>query len=160
MPQLDFATFPSQLFWLAVTFAALYVVVVRLVIPRTGGVIARRKATVEGDLAQAQTLKLETDQAIAAYEAALAEARARAHGIAAENRGRLEAEIDGERGRLEAALAARIAEAERRIAAAKNKALADVKDVAADLAASIVGELVGVRIGKEAAAAAVAKAGR
>ncbi len=160
MPQLDISAWPTQLFWLAVTFIALYIVISRVAIPRTGGVIARRKATVAGDLAQAQKLKADTDQAIAAYEATLAEARAKAHGIAQANRDRLGAETDAERAKLDQALGAKIAEAEKQIAGAKAKALAEVRSVAADIAANIVGELTGAKVGKAAAADAVAKASK
>ena len=48
MPQLDVTTWPSQLFWLAITFLALYIVISRIAIPRTGGVIEKRKATISG----------------------------------------------------------------------------------------------------------------
>ena len=77
MPQLDISTWPPQLFWLAVTFLALYFVISRVVIPRTGGVIALRKSTIDGDLASAQKLKVETEKAVQSYEAALADARPR-----------------------------------------------------------------------------------
>lgn len=160
MPQLDISAWPPQLFWLAVTFIALYIVVARVAIPRTGGAIALRKATVEGDLAQAQKLKTETGQAIAAYEATLAEARARAHGIAQANRDKLAGEIDAERAKLDKALGAKIAEAEKQIAGAKAKALADVRELAADIATSIVAELTGAKVTKAAAADAVAKASK
>ena len=160
MPQLDVTTWPSQLFWLAVTFLALYFIISRMVIPRTGGVIEKRKSTIDGDLAAAKKLKGETDAAIASYEAALAEARAKAQAIATDNRNKLTAEIDGERAKLDAALGAKIAVAEKTINAAKSKALADVKSVAADIAASIVSELIGARVTKAAAAGAVAKAAK
>ncbi len=160
MPQLDTTTWPPQLFWLAVTFMALYIVISRVVIPRTGGAIERRRATVEGDLAQARKLKAETDKAVQAYEATLADARARAHGIAQANRDKLAAETDAERAKLDRALGAKIAEAEKKIAASKIKALGDVRAVAAELAASIVAELIGVKVSKTAAAGAVAKAAK
>lgn len=160
MPQLDTTTWPPQLFWLAVTFIALYIVISRVVIPRTGGAIAKRKATVEGDLAQAQKLKADTDKAIQAYEATLAEARVQAHAIGQANRDKLAAELDAERGKLDRALGAKIAEAEKKIATAKMKALADVREVAADIATTIVSELIGARVTKTAATDAVAKAAR
>jgi len=158
MPQLDISAWPAQLFWLAVTFIALYIVISRVAIPRTGGAIAMRKSTVEGDLAQAQKLKAETDKAIAAYEATLAEARARAHGIAQANRDKLAGEIDAERAKLDSALGGKIAEAEKQIGAAKAKALTEVRAVAADIATSIVAELTGAKVSAAAAADAVAKA--
>ncbi|MBC8038119.1 MAG: F0F1 ATP synthase subunit B' [Rhizobiales bacterium] len=160
MPQLDTTTWPPQLFWLAITFFALYLIISRIAIPRTGGVIARRKASIEGDLAQAQRLKAETDQAIEAYEAALADARSKAQAVATENRNALSAEIDAERGKLDQALGGKVADAEKQIATARNKALADVRGVAAEIATSIVAALIGARVTKTAAADAVAKAGK
>lgn len=160
MPQLDIHAWPPQLFWLAVTFLALYIIISRVVIPRTGGVIAHRKSTIDGDLAAAQKLKTETAAAIQSYETALANARAKANAIAQDNRNRLAAEIDAERAKLDAALGAKIADAEKKIAASKNKALADVRGVAADIATSIVNELIGAKVTKTAAAEAVAKAAK
>lgn len=160
MPQLDTSTWPSQLFWLAVTFIALYIIISRIAIPRTGGVIEKRKSTIEGDLAAAQKLKADTEKALKDYEAALAAARSKASGIAAENRNRINAELDGERAKLDAEMGGKIAEAEKKIAASKAKALADVESVAADLAASIVGELTGAKVAKTDAAAAIAKAAK
>ena len=157
MPQLDVTTWPSQLFWLAVTFLTLYMVISRLVIPRTGGLIEKRKSTIAGDLAKARTLKTEVDATVKSYEAALAESRAKANAIAQDNRNRLNAEIDAERAKLDTALGAKISSAEKQIAASKSKALADVASAAADVAANIVSELVGAKVTKADAADAVAK---
>jgi F-type H+-transporting ATPase subunit b len=123
-------------------------------------VIEKRKSVVENDLAQAQKFKADTDKAIADYEAALAEARAKAHVIAQDNRNRLAAELDGERAKLDAALAKKIGEAEKAIAASKATALAEVRDVAADIAATIVAELTGTKLSKSEVAEAIAKAAR
>ncbi len=160
MPQLDTSTWPTQLIWLAITFCALYYIISRVVIPRTGGVIARRKAQIEGDLASAQALKRDTDKAIETYEAQLAEARAKATQISQDNRNRLNSEIDGERAKLDAALGVRIGEAEKTVQAARTRALADIGEVAADIAASIVSELTGTRVTKAMAAEAVSKAAK
>ena len=102
MPQLDVNGWPPQLFWLAITFFTLYFVISRYVIPRTGGVIEARKSQVASDLAAAQKLKSDTDSAIAAYEASLAEARQKANAIGQEVREKLGAETDKERSRLDA----------------------------------------------------------
>ena len=155
MPQLDINAWPPQLFWLAITFLALYIIMSRVVIPRTGGVIEQRKASIDGDLAAAQKFKAETDQAIKSYEAAFAEARAKANAIARDSRGKLTAEIDAERAKLDAGLGLKIADAEKTIATSKAKAMADVQGAAADLAANIVAELIGVKVTKAAASEAV-----
>src|SRR5882724_1999690 len=118
MPQLDFATFPSQLIWLAITFFVLYLIVSRVVIPRTGGAIISRKSTIDGNLMAAQEMKDNADKEVAAYEAKLAEARGRADEIAHESYSSLASELAGERAKLDSALVLMITDAEKRVAEA------------------------------------------
>jgi F-type H+-transporting ATPase subunit b len=158
MPQLDVNAWPPQLFWLAVTFLVLYFIISKVVIPRTGGVIAGRQNQIDSDLASAQRFKTDTDKAVAEYEKALAEARDNAHGIAQETRNKLSAEVDTARAKLEGELGDKIAQAEKSIQATRSKALASVSELAADIAADIVGRLTGSSVTKEDAAKAVAKA--
>ena len=157
MPQLDLNTWPSQIFWLAITFFALYLVMSRIAIPRTGGVIEQRRSTISGDVAAAQRLKTDVDSTIKSYEAALADSRAKSQAIVTQNRAELNAEIEAERAKLGAALDLKSAEAAKLIASARAKALTGVETVAADIAADIVNELVGIKVTKAAAAEAVAK---
>lgn len=142
MPQLDFATFAPQLIWLAITFSVLYIIMSRVALPRIATVIEERRDRIADDLDTAAQLKRDTEDAITSYETALAEARAKAHTIAQETRDRLSAETDGHRADLEAQLASRIADAEKRIAATKENALGNVREVAVDVADTIVGQLL------------------
>src|SRR5579872_2436141 len=82
-PPFETSTFASQLVSLAVAFVALYLIVSRIALPRVRGVIDVRQNTIEGDLAEAQKLKEQSDSAIKAYESELAAARARAQAIGA-----------------------------------------------------------------------------
>ncbi|CAN5273488.1 F0F1 ATP synthase subunit B [soil metagenome] len=158
MPQLNIADWPPQLFWLAVTFLALYFIISKMVIPRTGGVIIARRDQIAGDLAVAQKLKNDTDAAIAAYEKALAEARSKAHAIVQETRDRLTAEVDAERHKLDAELGTKIAAAEAQIAETKATALMSVQAVATEVAAEIVQALIGIKADPGEVSRAVAKA--
>jgi F-type H+-transporting ATPase subunit b len=158
MPQLDVNTWPPQLFWLAVTFLVLFFIISKVVIPRTGGVIAGRRNQIDSDLNSAQRFKADTDKAVAEYEKALAEARDKAHGIARTARDALNAEVDKERGKLDRQLAEKIGEAEKSIQATRSKALASVADLATEIAADIVSKLTGTSVTKADAVKAVAKA--
>jgi F-type H+-transporting ATPase subunit b len=160
MPQLDVNGWPPQLFWLAITFFTLYFVISRYIIPRTGGVIEARKSQVASDLSAAQKLKADTDSAIAAYEASLAEARQKANAIGQEVREKLGGETDKERARLDSELAQKIAAAEKLIGDAKAKSLADVKQVASDVAGEITASLTGIKAGAADIAAAIERAAR
>jgi F-type H+-transporting ATPase subunit b len=144
MPQLNPLDWTPQLIWLAITFSILYVLMKRVALPRIGSVIEMRAARIAKDLEAADKLRHETQEAIAAYEQALAEAKARAHAIAQEARNRLKEEVAAERAALERDLAAKTVDAEARIHAAKLSALKEVNAVAAETASEIVRRLIGV----------------
>jgi F-type H+-transporting ATPase subunit b len=154
-PPFQKQTFPSQLFWLAIFFIALYVIASRLALPRVGGIIDKRKAQIDGDLAEANRLRGAADEALASYEKALADARARAQTIAGEMREKLQAEADKERKLLEERLNARLADAEKAIGATKAAAMANVRGIAVDAAAAIVTRLTGTSAPAAKVAAAV-----
>jgi F-type H+-transporting ATPase subunit b len=157
-PPFDPATYASQLVWLAITFGVLLLVMSRVALPRIGGILAERSRTIADDLAAAGRLKEETDAAIAAYEQALAEARANAHAIGQKGRDATKGEIDAERAALEAGLQQRLDAAEARIGEVKAEALAQVDAIARDATAAIVETLVGARAGEAEIRGAVASA--
>jgi F-type H+-transporting ATPase subunit b len=144
MPQLNPLDWGPQLIWLLITFGILYLLMLKVALPRIGAVIEARAAHIAKDLAEADRLRRQTEEAIAAYEQTLAEAKQKAHAIIDEGRARLKAESAAERAKLDAELAERGAEAETRINAAKTSAMRDVNEVAADVAADIVRQLIGI----------------
>jgi F-type H+-transporting ATPase subunit b len=152
-PPFDAATFGSQILWLVICFGALYLVTARSVVPRLSGILAKRRDTVEGDLAEADRLRAATDKAIADYEAALAAARAKAQGIAEQTRESNKAELDAKRAGVEAELAAKVSAAEAAIQRAKAEALGKVDEIAADTAVALVERLTGAVSADEARAA-------
>jgi len=135
--------FPSQLFWLALSFVVLYVLMAKVGLPRVAGILEARRKRIEADLSAAQALRNEAEAALADYEKALADARNRAQAIANETRERLLAESEAARKALEADLNARLAKAEKSIAATKAAAMASVREVAVEAAAAVVERLVG-----------------
>lgn len=155
-PPFDPATFGSQLLWLAITFGALYLLMSRVALPRIGSILETRRTRIEGDLKEAERLRQETEKAAAAYEAALAEARKNAHGIAEETRAGIKADIDGRRADVEAGLSKRVSEAEARIQADKEAALANVGSIAAETAQALVAKISGTVTAAEARAAVAA----
>jgi F-type H+-transporting ATPase subunit b len=155
-PPLQVETYASQIFWLALTFVALYLLMARVALPRVSGILEARRQHIEDDLAEARRLKDESDAAIATYEKALADARGRAQALAAETRERYAAEADAARKALDATLNGRIAEAESIIAAKRTEAMTNVKDIAAEAAAAIVERLIGTAPAASDVASAVA----
>jgi F-type H+-transporting ATPase subunit b len=122
---------------------ALYLIVSRIALPRVGSLLDERQNAIEGDLAEAQKLKDESDNALKAYESELAAARARAQAIGAETREKLNAASDAERKTLEERLTHKLVEAEKTIAATREAAMRNVRGIAAEAAAAIVQRLTG-----------------
>src|SRR5436190_18021875 len=79
-------TFPSQLFWLVICFTLLYVLMAKVALPRVGAILDARRARIDGDLGEANRLKVHAEDSMTAYEKSLAEARGRAQTIGNETR--------------------------------------------------------------------------
>lgn len=135
--------FPSQLTWLAVSFVLLYVLMAKVALPRIAAIFAERSKRIGDDLKAAESLKVQSDAAHAAYERALADARGRAQAIAAETREQQAAAAEAINKRLEAELHERLAVAERSIAATRTAAMGNVGAIAAETASAIVERLIG-----------------
>jgi F-type H+-transporting ATPase subunit b len=155
LPQLNAATFPAQLVWLAIIFAALYVLMTRVALPRVGEVLDARHARLSADLERAQALRDEAQGLIEAYEKALSEARAEAMKVSAAVTNEIKAAAAERQTALQADLTARVVAAEGRIAAAKTEALSNVRGVAAEVAADVARRVAGVETDSASAEAAV-----
>jgi F-type H+-transporting ATPase subunit b len=145
LPQLDLTTFPTQIFWLAVTFILLYLILSKLALPRVGDILRTREEKIAGDLNRAEQLNRDADAALKGYEQALAEARAKATEIAAQTRAAIQAEADARQAEAEARLSAQAAEAEASIRATRDQALGQVREIASDTATALVARLLGTQ---------------
>lgn len=143
MPQLCDAWFGNLIFWLVVALGAIYLLLTRVGLPRLSAVLAERQGTISNDLAAAEDLKRQAEDAEAAYERALADARAEAGRIGQEARDAIRADLDAAVADADARIAERTAESEREIASIRDGAARSVEAVAKDVAAEIVRALGG-----------------
>jgi F-type H+-transporting ATPase subunit b len=142
-PPFQRETFASQLVSFAFAFVLLYVIVSRFALPRMSAVLSARQGAIDGDLAEAQRLRDESDAALKAYESELAGARTKAQAIGTEIRGKLNAAAETDRKALEERLAAKLAAAEKTISETRTTAMSNVRAIAADAAGAIVQRLTG-----------------
>lgn len=155
MPQLTIADFPPQLVWLAITFVVLYFLMARVAIPRISDVLENRQNRIATDLEEARKLSDDADNAKAEYEAALADARSKAHGIVSELKATMAKEQDASKAELDAKLAEKAKDAEAGINAAKDTALSHVREIASSTAKIAVSKLVSIDVSDADANAAV-----
>ncbi len=154
MPQFDPSTFPTQIFWLILSFVALYFLLSRIAIPRIAEVLDERSSRIANDVEKAAALRQETEAVIADYEAAVAKARNQATSVIAQVNQEIADLAAKRQAEFGAELARKITAAETRITRAKTEAKAQVRDIAIEVAGEVAAKLTGT----PADPAAVAKA--
>jgi F-type H+-transporting ATPase subunit b len=142
LPQLNFETWPSQIFWLIVALVVLYYLMSKIALPRIASVLEERADAIASDLDRAEELKRKAEEAERAYKQALADARARAQAIAAETRAEIQKEVDTATERADAEISARTAEGETRIAEIRDSAIQSVRQVADETAVAVVDRIM------------------
>ena len=143
MPQLDFSTFPNQIFWLLVTLVIIYIVMSRVALPRIGGVLANRKGTITSHLRAAEELKQKALEAERAYNDALVKARADAAKIVADAKIDIQKDLDKAIAKADAEIAAKTVEAGKALDEIRAGAAEAIATVAKDTAKELVAALGG-----------------
>ena len=156
-PPFDPTYFPSQLFWLAITFGVLYLVLARMILPRLSANLERRSDTIADDLDEAARLNEQAEEAKQALEVSLAQARAKARETASKAEATMAEEIAAETRKVDAAIDKKLEAAEARINDVRAEAMANVETVAGDATKSILGKL-GLSANQNDIAAAVKNA--
>ncbi len=155
MPQLDPSNYPSQLFWLVVTFVALYFVVVKAVLPRIAEVMEARQDKIDDDLKAAAERKEEAEAVWADYEQKQRESQDRARDFLKTAHDEMAAESTRQNDALTARLAEQNAATENNIKAAKQEAMANLNQTVVEVTAAATAKLIGERPSDEQVGQAV-----
>lgn len=78
LPQFNAEWFPSQLFWLAITFTILYVFFSRTALPRIEQTLAQRQRKIQDDITNAEALSKRAQEIRESYEREMTKAREKA----------------------------------------------------------------------------------
>ena len=140
MPQLDFSTFPSQAFWLVVSFALMWLVMAKMIVPKITDILNQRQRKIDDYLTAAGEFKQTAEEALEKYERVLREANAEA----AENLRKAGEELEKKIAAREAENSRRLAEAaenDRRTEENRRLTMEQIENIAAELAVRIAGRL-------------------
>jgi F-type H+-transporting ATPase subunit b len=154
-PPFNTSTYPSQIFWLTITFVALLVVMWRVAVPRITNVIAERKGRIETELAKAEENRKQAERAAAAYQAPILEARERARAASEATRSEVAKEFEQAKVSADVEVQRKTTEAQVRIATMQRQARQHIAQAAEDAVVDIVTRLTGQTVSREEAAAAV-----
>lgn len=155
LPQLNPASYASQIFWWAVTFGLLLWLMSKVALPRVAEVLEARQEKISNDLEKASALKAEAEAVMQAYEKAVAEARANAQKVVGAAVAAADADAARRNGELATVLMQQTRTAEDRIQVAKQQALGNLSSVAAEAAQAAADRLAGVLVSADVAAGAV-----
>jgi len=160
MPQFDPSSFPSQIFWLIVSFAVFFFILRLLVIPRMADVMQRRSNQIEQDLENAEKMQAEAQQALEEYEQQLAGSRAEAREIVRKVTDEAASKAASALAAKAEELAGKTQDAEARIADARKGAIANIQPVAAEVVQATAERLIGAKVTAKDAETAVADAAK
>lgn len=149
MPQLDLATFASQIFWLGIVFATLYFLMSQLALPQVREVLHNRKTRISNDLAKAEALKNEALEAEKAYQVALAEAKNQARKLLEETHAAIKQQEHTRYAQINETFTRQIKEFEHRVTTLRKEAEGNFSAASVGITQEIIRKLVGISLEKE-----------
>ena len=155
MPQLDPHSYASQLFWLAIFFVLVFLFLRFIGLPRVTAIIDERAKRIGGDVASAELLRRQADEAEKTYQATMAAAHGEARQLLAETQEKNSAILSIETKEAVVGFERQVEQAVRGIDAARAEALKSIRDVALGLATDITIKLAGRAPGADRVALAV-----
>ena len=160
LPQLDLTTWPTQIFWLVVSFGLAYILMWKIVTPAIGSVLEERHTRVNDDMQRAKRAAEEAEQMRVDFEARLNDARAEASARTRESLAQAQAEADKKNDATSKRLASKVAKAEEEIVQAREAALKEIDSVATEGAIDAAKSLAGITVAKADANKAVKAAAK
>ncbi len=149
--------FGSQLFWLAIFFGGLFIVVGLGMVPKIQSTVDARDAKIAADLKEAESARETADRMEEAYRERMEKARVEANRLAAEAKAEAARATEARVSEASQAIHAKVEAAEARIAEALAASMTEVEAVAAEAAQAMVERVAGLNVEPEAARAAVAR---
>ncbi|MBX7145757.1 MAG: hypothetical protein K1X44_00450 [Alphaproteobacteria bacterium] len=149
MPQLNPEHFSSQIIWLIIAFMGLYWLISKLVMPRVGTILETRATKIADDLRKAENLRNEAENVLQAYEQAMKEARFNAQQKIRKAQDEIADHIKQKEVEFKKVFEQKTLEAEKRIAAARQKLEQTLPEVTQEIAGHLIKKLSDIQPGKE-----------
>jgi F-type H+-transporting ATPase subunit b len=145
LPQLDTSLFVEQLFWLAISFALLYLLMSAVALPRVAKTQDNRKNIIAAEIEAARAAHEAAKATIAAVEKSMTEARAKAQATVSEMVAEVTANATERQSAQERDLLRHLHSAEADIAVTRQAAMKKIHESAADLATTVVEKILGFK---------------
>lgn len=138
--------FASQLFWLALIFGAVFVVIGLGMYPKIEATVDARDRKIADDLAAAKAAHASADGLEEQYRQQSDLSRAAAQKAVQDAKDKAARDAEKRLAKVDAELAQKMTAAEAAVAAARGSAMAEIELVAAEAASELVAKLSGVKV--------------
>jgi F-type H+-transporting ATPase subunit b len=145
-PPFDPTYFPSQIFWLLVSFFILYFLLSKIFLPKLSWAIEERSAKISDDIENAERMQRLAQDAETSYTESLALARTKSNRVAETTRQAVDAELKLEMDTENKKASIKAKAAEDHIKSIRNNAMKNLEIVASDVAQTAVESLTGSKV--------------
>ena len=155
MPQLNPEYWISQIFWLIIIFASLYIALSKIILPKISKNLETRKSQILDHLGQAEKFKEKTEKKIKEYEKILNEAKKEAKIIMFESRKLINQNINKKKDHLKSEIEKEIQKTEDEIKLLKINSINNINKIAIETSSNIVKSIINIDLNKSNASAIV-----
>ena len=141
MPQLDFSTFPNQIFWLVVFCVVLFAIVKFFIIPRMEDIFANRRKIIDGNIAKAEEIRLRVNEIEKKIEEELQKAKSQCDEIMNTSGLNIKEQMASALEDSKIATAQLISEAEGRLKELRDGSEAAIEKISEELASEIISKI-------------------
>ena len=149
LPQMDVSSFPSQIFWLIITFGALYVFMWKIAIPQLRTTVEERKDKVSMDLNDAEQLKTEAKSILEEYEAKITNSNLEAASIYTDSKTDIDKKIELSKKETDEKIRSLIDESQSALVKKENDAVEEIEAKTIETIQSIVEKFIDEKVVEE-----------
>ena len=146
MPQLNPEFWASQIFWLILIFASLYIVIWKIFLPKITDSIENRKSRIVSDLNETQKLKENAEKKLEEYNQIIEDARKEAKKILEDSKKKLENDIKSKKQKFNEEIEKELMSVEKEIKSLKKLTISSINKIATEVSAEVIKQLVGTSV--------------
>ena len=160
MPQLNPEFWAAQIFWLVLIFAALYIAISKIFLPRIINVIENRKLKIVSDIDEAQKLKESAENKLKEYNQVIENSKKEALKLMSDSKKQVDIDLEQKRQKFSEEIEKEIINAEKEIESLKKNSLLNINKIALEITNELLQKIMGTNLNMSSVSAAVEEASK
>ncbi len=155
MPQLNTEFWISQIFWLIITFGALFIVLSKIILPKISNNLESRKSQILENIEKAEKQREESENKIKEFDKIILDTKIKAKNYLSEARQKILQDINKKKETLENEINKEIDLAEKEINELKKNAPDKINKIAIETSSDLLKQIIGIEVNKSSLTAIV-----